>query len=827
MSFSEKNIFNKEKILSFPIYKLASFKNKFIQDEISTSEHSIIKKKIIKPKKTILGFSSSLPNIKRKHYNLEKSSLTQNNKNSRNILPEIKYIESNTTSESKNKKKLSLINHQSSNNTIEKENNKSNNLQFQIQKLLKKHKINPEKQKKKVLMTNFLINENDITRKRYLFGFIDKENLINEINSNNKYIIEKKEDSYDKLNKNNLNNKPYLLSKNKKIKFDIDKLLKKRFKSPIEKTIIFPEKKIKKKLKLHPLKFNKSNKQINKINKKFSLDKIILEKNIYDRAKILAIKTLNISNLKTIEKKKEEEEEKKTIEIKQTILKNKKSGNLKENKKLKVNFQIEKNDSNVKRKKTEKEISKKYSKSSLRNYEENNINNNNYIFSEEEFSHEYEMSNSDSEEEKKKKKILKEKKKFSVRTSSSTLNLSKQIIKSYEYFQMPLKDKKFLIKLHPENLIIKKIMTSNYNHILINSKKYIYEKIKIVEKEKKKEYKYNERMFFSSNKIIYDESIDFINIQLDKIIKILHFDFLNAGLNKSTAFHLMNKYIPMSPQFIERFISNNKNMKNNIFEFQDKVFQMFLTKKKKKSTLSGIKLFDNMIQSKENLIFYQKFIYSDYIDYNLNNIESLKSSENSENENETEINKNQLNLRKKKKKLKLNILRKKIFFQMKGIKRKVMSNLLDKYMKYEDEIIKVYVKNIEKLKNKNKEDPQISFLCFKLFDYCIRNRSNNSVFRLYLRYHNLFDINFQDGENNNETLLIIATRENSINLVKYFLDKGANPNLTDLYGNTPMHYAISFKYFDIADVLRKNGGREDIPNFRGLIPWECINEFGD
>ena len=408
MSFSEKNIFNKEKILSFPIYKLASFKNKFIQDEISTSEHSIIKKKIIKPKKTILGFSSSLPNIKRKHYNLEKSSLTQNNKNSRNILPEIKYIESNTTSESKNKKKLSLINHQSSNNTIEKENNKSNNLQFQIQKLLKKYKINPEKQKKKVLMTNFLINENDITRKRYLFGFIDKENLINEINSNNKYIIEKKEeDSYDKLNKNNLNNKPYLLSKNKKIKFDIDKLLKKRFKSPIEKTIIFPEKKIKKKLKLHPLKFNKSNKQINKINKKFSLDKIILEKNIYDRAKILAIKTLNISNLKTIEKKKEEEEEKKTIEIKQTILKNKKSGNLKENKKLKVNFQIEKNDSNVKRKKTEKEISKKYSKSSLRNYEENNINNNNnnYIFLEEEFSHEYEMSNSDSEEEKKKKKF--------------------------------------------------------------------------------------------------------------------------------------------------------------------------------------------------------------------------------------------------------------------------------------------------------------------------------------------------------------------------------------------------------------------------------------
>ena len=38
-----------------------------------------------------------------------------------------------------------------------------------------------------------------------------------------------------------------------------------------------------------------------------------------------------------------------------------------------------------------------------------------------------------------------------------------------------------------------------------------------------------------------------------------------------------------------------------------------------------------------------------------------------------------------------------------------------------------------------------------------------------------------------------------------------------------MHYAISFKYFDIADLLKKNGAREDITNYKGLIPWECVN----
>ncbi len=36
-----------------------------------------------------------------------------------------------------------------------------------------------------------------------------------------------------------------------------------------------------------------------------------------------------------------------------------------------------------------------------------------------------------------------------------------------------------------------------------------------------------------------------------------------------------------------------------------------------------------------------------------------------------------------------------------------------------------------------------------------------------------------------------------------------------------MHYAISHKCFEISDILKKNGAREDIANFKGLIPWEC------
>ena len=164
---------------------------------------------------------------------------------------------------------------------------------------------------------------------------------------------------------------------------------------------------------------------------------------------------------------------------------------------------------------------------------------------------------------------------------------------------------------------------------------------------------------------------------------------------------------------------------------------------------------------------------------------------------------------------------------MEGIKRKEISSTFEKYIKNQNDVIKLLVKKIEFLKNKNKKDPQLGPLCYRLFDYLIRNQSNNLVLRFHHRYHNLFDINLTDPCNQNDTLLIVATREKSINLIKYFLEKGADPNITNDYGNTAMHYAISFKYFEIADILRKNGAREDIANLRGLIPWECVNEVNE
>ena len=87
--------------------------------------------------------------------------------------------------------------------------------------------------------------------------------------------------------------------------------------------------------------------------------------------------------------------------------------------------------------------------------------------------------------------------------------------------------------------------------------------------------------------------------------------------------------------------------------------------------------------------------------------------------------------RRKKNRIHLKILRKKLFFNMDNIKRQVMSSALEKYLNYQDDVIKVLVKKIEQLKNKRKEVPNIELLCYRLFDYLIRNQSNNLVFRFH------------------------------------------------------------------------------------------------
>ena len=832
MNNSRLNAFKKENILISPIYKLNNIlkrRKSTLEDQTSAgslSEASVINNmKNNKPNKSISIVNSPLllknfsPNkIQIKNYlkNVVKNDILTGN-NTNNYSREISNFESHenfSNLKSRNKiflKNLKNHNIKSTNNL--KPINSLNNFEMKIQKILKKHKINPEN-KKQSFSPNLLIKSTDITKKRYYFGFMnsEKSSLIDENNEKNvdiknKLLLsEKKHNISLSINKKKI--PPIKLNKKRRIKYTIDQLLKKKFKNINEKKFLFKTIQNQKK-KLKPLKINSKLPEVKK--------KITFQDKLIRNNRKIGFKSLSNSNLKS-------QSEKDLINLKPSSFRNplkKKSSKSMKSVKFKetpVNISIllekKKTIRDEKRKKTEKKLSMKKMNESQYGYNFEDEENDSIIEYEDDY------FNTDSEEEKKKKKILKEKKKFRIRISSSTLILSKQIIKSYEYFNLKKQEKKFLIKLHPENLLIKKAMTSNYSQILTNTKTYIYNKIKPKEQNTIKNFKYTEEMFITSNHDKKD-MIEFAKINKNDIYG--YKEYRNMGLNFATAFHLMNLYIPMSPQIIANFLSAKPEQKDKDYKY---LFRSSKNLRKRKSLpdISLQILYDFLVVSQENLIFYQKFIYRDYGILLFDNFEDILKQINEsdeEKDNESDFRKTLRSPRKKKRKVHLEILRKKPFFKMEGKQRQIMVSLLDDFIKSEDETIRVLVENIQLMLTHN--SPKLVQTIIMLFDYCIRNQSYTLFIRFHHRYHNYFDLDTPDHFYNGDTLLIKATKNNCKIIVKYLLEKGANPNIKNDFGNTAMHYALSYKYFNIADILRKNGGREDIENKKGLIPWECVN----
>ena len=44
-----------------------------------------------------------------------------------------------------------------------------------------------------------------------------------------------------------------------------------------------------------------------------------------------------------------------------------------------------------------------------------------------------------------------------------------------------------------------------------------------------------------------------------------------------------------------------------------------------------------------------------------------------------------------------------------------------------------------------------------------------------------------------------------------------------MFGNTPLHEALIYQNFDIADILIKKGAKETIKNKYGKTPWMCVS----
>ena len=69
---------------------------------------------------------------------------------------------------------------------------------------------------------------------------------------------------------------------------------------------------------------------------------------------------------------------------------------------------------------------------------------------------------------------------------------------------------------------------------------------------------------------------------------------------------------------------------------------------------------------------------------------------------------------------------------------------------------------------------------------------------------------------------ILCYSEPKVGLIQFYIDNGVDVNAQDIYGMTPLHYALRSKNAEAAIALLKAGANPNLPNQDGLIPLSMI-----
>lgn len=85
-------------------------------------------------------------------------------------------------------------------------------------------------------------------------------------------------------------------------------------------------------------------------------------------------------------------------------------------------------------------------------------------------------------------------------------------------------------------------------------------------------------------------------------------------------------------------------------------------------------------------------------------------------------------------------------------------------------------------------------------------------------------VNFYEltEKNTGNSYLHLVSEGNYPQLVKYFIEKGADINKKNNEGNTPLHLALKSKNMEIVGILLENKAKLDIPNNDGEIPFDLF-----
>ena len=86
----------------------------------------------------------------------------------------------------------------------------------------------------------------------------------------------------------------------------------------------------------------------------------------------------------------------------------------------------------------------------------------------------------------------------------------------------------------------------------------------------------------------------------------------------------------------------------------------------------------------------------------------------------------------------------------------------------------------------------------------------------------IIDVNDYRDQNLNSNLHL-AVKNNNEEFVKYFLNKNYNPNEKNIFGDTPLHYAMEMKNKNIIKLLMDDGGDITLKNKKGITPFDLTD----
>ena len=419
---------------------------------------------------------------------------------------------------------------------------------------------------------------------------------------------------------------------------------------------------------------------------------------------------------------------------------------------------------------------------------------------------------------------------------------------------------------------------------LLNHKINI-DKIITKQKEKLKNYIFSFNEKFNLKDIIYNQILKnnkninrkiYLNLKKISVLYIVFNSYITY-INKCALDNNMLNYIRLHVEFSSIYLPEVKLGEEKSIFITDKLFSFKSKQNNNIIHMIKTKFIESKKYQKSALTIALNFIIKELFYYNISSSENINYLDNNNSENnETDSSKNKKILPNKRNKKSaelfkknsiikkgassnISLLEKKKFYDIskKGFENKLKyslnSNLLlYKLSKNSDDIIsknntklnikervsKQYIRKAMTLIHENKIKKDISNHSIDYFEI-LRKITKKEDIEIILRTfilegettlfteyfkNNYRRININSKDEDGNTFLILSTKQGLNFITKTLLEKGIDVNIQNNLGNSALHYALSAKDYDIADLLKKFGAKEDCYNKFGYTPWDCVGK---